>query len=186
MVTSANTSGHALPYRTSSSTSLPHDPVTACVGRRALDLQSLSTPATHVEPIQLVRYSAGEHYHFHTDWFLDPAHTTPQQGGQRVSSFFGYVGLGEGTTGGGTNFPVLDAPAGDEWCGFVDCDEEWEKGVTFRPIEGNVVYWENVMEGGQGDQRNLHAGLPVTSGWKVGMNIWTRQGPLADAVRMGG
>lgn len=89
-------------------------------------------------------------------------------------------------TGGGTNFPILDAPRGEvaeeKWCRWVDCDEEWERGVTFRPLVGNVVYWENMVDG-TGDQRTLHAGLPVTSGWKVGMNIWTREGPLPDEIR---
>lgn len=130
-----------------------------------------------------MRYGRGEHYHFHTDWFPSAAHTTPALGGQRVSSFFGYVDVGPGTTGGGTNFPALDVPAdGEEWCGLVDCDAEYEAGVTFRPVAGNVVYWENVV-GGEGDGRTLHAGMPVTSGWKVGMNIWTREGPLGEDVK---
>jgi prolyl 4-hydroxylase len=159
------------------------DPVVRCIESRATSFQGFDTPAYHVEPIQLVRYASGEHYHFHTDWFIDPAHSTARHGGQRVSSFFGYVGVGEGTTGGGTNFPILNAPADERWCRFVDCDEEYERGVTFKPIEGNVVYWQNVGEDGKGDERTLHAGLPVTSGWKVGMNIWTREGPLGEDVR---
>jgi prolyl 4-hydroxylase len=130
-----------------------------------------------------VRYAAGERYHFHTDWFTDPSHTTYSNGGNRQSSFFGFVALSQNITGGGTNFPLLDAPTDDRWCEFVDCDDEWENGVTFRPIEGNVVYWENLDGNGAGDQRTLHAGLPVTSGWKIGMNIWTRQAPLSDDIR---
>lgn len=31
--------------------------------------------------------------------------------------------------------------------------------------------------------RTLHAGLPVTSGNKVGMNIWTRQGVVPEELR---
>jgi len=31
--------------------------------------------------------------------------------------------------------------------------------------------------------RTLHAGLPVTSGNKVGMNIWTRQGVVPEGLR---
>ncbi|PKS05590.1 hypothetical protein jhhlp_008108 [Lomentospora prolificans] len=170
--------------RTSSSTTVPlDDPIVRCIESRATAFQGFDTPASHVEPIQLVRYSSGEHYHFHTDWFIDPAHSTARHGGQRVSSFFGYVGVGEGTTGGGTNFPILNAPRDEAWCRFIDCDEEYERGVTFKPIEGNVVYWQNVGDNGMGDDRTLHAGLPVTSGWKVGMNIWTREGPLGQDIR---
>jgi prolyl 4-hydroxylase len=83
---------------------------------------------------------------------------------------------------------MLDAPAEDEdeegkWCEYIDCDEEWEKGVTFRPVEGNAVFWVNLQEDGHGDERVLHAGLPVTSGKKLGMNIWTREGPLSREFR---
>lgn len=88
------------------------------------------------------------------------------------------------TTGGGTNFPVLDAPRDERWCEVVDCDEPWENGVTFRPVEGNAVYWENVLPvSGVGDERTLHAGLPVVTGEKIGMNIWTRQAPLGEDIR---
>lgn len=31
--------------------------------------------------------------------------------------------------------------------------------------------------------RTLHAGLPVTSGNKVGMNIWSRQGVVSEDLR---
>ncbi len=80
---------------------------------------------------------------------------------------------------------MLDAPWDERWCEFVDCDEEYERGVTFRPVEGNVVYWQNVLGdgSGNGDYATLHAGLPVTSGWKVGMNIWTREAPLGEEIR---
>lgn len=183
--TTSNTSASAL--RTSQSTTLPpSDAVVACIESRALAFQGLdSTPRSHLEPLQLVRYAPTEHYHFHTDWFPSPAHAAPDMGGNRVSSFFVYVRVDEGTTGGGTNFPRVDAPRGEAWCaeGFVDCDEEWERGVTFRPVEGNAVFWVNLLEGGRGDERVLHAGLPVVTGGKVGMNIWTREGQVGEGIR---
>jgi prolyl 4-hydroxylase len=100
------------------------------------------------------------------------------------------VHVEEGLTGGGTNFPILDAPKGDrgeKWCEWIDCDEPWENGVTFKPIEGNAVFWGNMVDDGRGimvgDERVLHAGLPVTSGRKVGMNIWTREGSISEEFR---
>lgn len=106
-------------------------------------------------------------------------------GGNRISSFFAYVHVANDTTGGGTNFPLVDSPRDEQWCKskYVDCDEPWENGVTFRPIEGNAVFWQNLLPNGIGDDRTLHAGLPVTSGGKIGMNIWTRQAPLGEDVR---
>lgn len=95
---------------------------------------------------------------------------TPEVGGNRLSSFFVYVAANN-LTGGGTNFPILNAPYDERWCEFVDCDEPWDNGVTFRPVPGNAVFWQNLYEDGSGDPATIHAGLPVTSGSKLGMNI---------------
>lgn len=136
-----------------------------------------------MEPLQLVKYGVGEQYKFHTDWFTNPDNAIASVGGNRISSFFAYVYVSNDTTGGGTNFPILDAPKDERWCRVLDCDEPYENGVTFRPIEGNAVYWENLFPNGVGDERMLHAGLPVTTGQKIGMNIWTRQAPLSEDIR---
>ncbi|KAK6069413.1 2og-fe oxygenase family protein [Seiridium cupressi] len=168
--------------RTSQSTNVERDDLVRCIEERALLFQGFDVPRNHLEPVQLVKYAQGEHYHFHTDWFTNPIHATSALGGNRLSSFFAYVAA-ENITGGGTNFPMLDAPYNQKWCDFIDCDEPYENGVTFRPVAGNAVFWQNLLEDGTGDQRNLHAGLPVTSGWKIGMNIWTRQGPLSEEIR---
>ncbi|KAI6091728.1 hypothetical protein F4821DRAFT_225451 [Hypoxylon rubiginosum] len=169
--------------RTSQSTNVPRDAVVRCIEERALLFQGFDVPRTHLEPVQLVKYGVGERYHFHTDWYTNAAHATAALGGNRLSSFFAYVAASDDITGGGTNFPMVPAPRDERWCEFVDCDEPWENGVTFRPVVGNAVFWQNLLEDGTGDQRTLHAGLPVTSGSKIGMNIWTRQGPLSEDVR---
>ncbi|KAK3295514.1 uncharacterized protein B0H64DRAFT_441906 [Chaetomium fimeti] len=92
----------------------------------------------------------------------------------------------ERLVGGGTEFPLLRGLREDErWCRFVECPEEEEgeeegegdggKGVVFKVAPGNAVYWENFMAdgSGRGYQESWHAGLPVTKGVKVGLNIWT-------------
>ncbi len=122
--------------RTSQSTNIPRDAVVRCIEARALAFQGFDVPAARLEPLQLVKYGAGERYHFHTDWFTDEAHATAALGGNRVSSFFAYVAVSDDIKGGGTNFPLVDAPLDERWCAFVDCDEPWDNGVTFRPVEG--------------------------------------------------
>jgi prolyl 4-hydroxylase len=153
-----------------------------CIETRALSFQGFDIPRTHLEPLQLGQDTRGETYLHHTDWFEAATQTTAAVGGNRLSSFFVYVAV-TNVTGGGTNFPILDAPRDERWCEFVDCDEPWEKGVTFRPLPGNAVFWQNLHEDGSGDLATIHAGLPVTSGIKLGMNIWTRQGPLDEKFR---
>jgi prolyl 4-hydroxylase len=170
--------------RTSQSTSIPRDDIVGCIEARALAFQGFDIQRTQLEPLQLVQYGQGENYHHHTDWFDDHAHEsrTLEYGGNRLTSFFVYVSA-TNITGGGTNFPVLDAPKDERWCQFVDCDEPWESGVTFKPLPGNAVFWQNLLPDGSGDLATLHAGLPVTSGTKLGMNIWTRQAPLNRKFR---
>ncbi|KAI1266119.1 2OG-Fe(II) oxygenase superfamily protein [Xylariaceae sp. FL1019] len=168
--------------RTSQSTSVVRDDTVRCIEERARLFQGFDTPRIHLEPLQLVKYGEGEQYHFHTDWFTNALHSSSAMGGNRISSFFAYV-TAENITGGGTNFPMVKPPHDPRWCAFIDCDEPWENGVTFRPIVGNAIFWSNLLDDGTGDQRTLHAGLPLTSGEKIGMNIWTRQGPLSEKVR---
>ncbi|PMD44530.1 2OG-Fe(II) oxygenase superfamily protein [Hyaloscypha variabilis F] len=168
--------------RTSQSTSVARDPIVRCIESRALLFQGFDIPRSHLEPLQLVQYGNDERYHLHTDWFTAPERMTPDVGGNRLTSFFVYVAA-RNLTGGGTNFPILDAPHDERWCEFLDCDEPWDNGVTFRPVPGNAVFWQNLMEDGSGDAATIHAGLPVTSGYKLGMNIWTRQGPLDEKFR---
>ncbi|KAF4925843.1 Prolyl 4-hydroxylase subunit alpha-2 [Colletotrichum viniferum] len=173
--------GHVVSsHRTSQSTTVVPDAVTQCILERARQFQGLHTSGTHLEPIQLVKYGLGEQYHFHTDWFqVDSGeHGSVVKGGNRVSSFFTYVGVSNDIAGGGTNFPRLQSPPGKGWCRYVDCNEPWDAGVTFRPVEGNAVFWTNLLGDGEGDDRVLHAGLPIVRGQKLGMNIWTKQGPF--------
>ena len=85
--------------------------------------------------------------------------------------------------GGGTQFPMLDPPREEKWCEWVNCDAGWDEGVVFRPVARNAVFWKNMKNKGVGDQRTLHAGLPVQRGRKLGMNIWTREGEMDGKFR---
>lgn len=173
--------------RTSRSTSLNSDQVVRCIEERALQFQGYDKPRTHLEPLQAVQYSLGENYKPHTDWFTSPTQTTQQYGGNRLTSFFVYIAASPDIVGGGTQFPLLDAPKNERWCEYVNCDAGWDEGVTFRPIARNAVFWKNLKKGkgesGVGDRRTLHAGLPVQRGSKLGMNIWTREGELDSEFR---
>lgn len=105
-------------------------------------------------------------------------------------------------TGGGTHFPRLEKPKDENWCRFIECGgdgdasssssssrdaeipankaaederhkEDLSKGVIFKPIAGNAVFWENMRSDGSGYAESWHAGLPVTQGVKIGLNIWS-------------
>ncbi|ORX95510.1 hypothetical protein BCR34DRAFT_498428 [Clohesyomyces aquaticus] len=176
--------------RTSKSTSLATDPVIRCIEERALAFQGYDVRREQLEPLQLVQYGEGQNYRPHTDWFTSASQTTAEYGGNRISSFFVYVAVSDNIIGGGTQFPLLDAPRDERWCAIIDCDKSWEEGVTFRPVQGNAVFWRNMNEGREGklegDAQTLHAGLPVLRGSKLGMNIWTRERDLDGKYRSDG
>lgn len=86
-----------------------------------------------------------------------------------------YLSSGDDVEGGGTNFPRLKTPSGEErrWCEFVECAQEGEEGVTFKVRKGAAVFWTNFDAEGRGYKETIHAGMPVRSGTKIGLNIWS-------------
>lgn len=115
-----------------------------------------------MEAIQIVKYGTAGHYVKHYDW---------SKSNPRRTTFFVY--LYANVTGGGTHFPLLKKPVEKNWCDYIECDETPREGVVFKAIAGNAIFWENVRESGQVHPETLHAGMPVVSGQKIGMNIWS-------------
>jgi prolyl 4-hydroxylase len=183
--------------RLSEVATLPRTPTVQCIEARARSLQGWSrqTPQSQgwtlfgssapttphaedressrggimLERLKIQKYGPGGHYTHHFDW----------QGGagtvDRVSSFMVYVDAN--CTGGGTGFPRLGRPGDRRWCRYIECGEEEEErgheGVIFKPVRGNAVFWENLRADGSGYLETWHAGLPVETGTKVGLNIWS-------------
>ena len=154
---------------------VPRDNVVRCIEDRARSVQGWRDE-TWIERLRVQRYKPGGHYTHHFDW------RTGTGGWGRVSSFMVWVDDGEGELrGGGTEFPLLGRREDDRWCRFVDCEAGGEdngtnkKGVVFKPVPGNAVYWENFRSdgSGRGYDETWHAGLPVEKGVKVGLNIWS-------------
>jgi len=166
--------------RNSSKAMLPRDRTVQCIEARAREFQGWR-PDVYIERLWAQRYEPGGHYVHHYDWSGDIL----RHGAGRLSSFMVY--LDDQCTGGGTEFPRLKRPMGDNWCRFIECGsgtvDEDEYGVTFRPVKANAVYWENFKTDGRGYEETWHAGLPVKSGVKVGLNIWSWYQPGYDGSR---
>ncbi|KAL2860578.1 hypothetical protein BJX68DRAFT_225648 [Aspergillus pseudodeflectus] len=146
---------------------LPRDSVVRCIESRARAFQGWK-PYLYIERMWAQRYNVSGHYTHHYDW----AGTAKGRGGDRLSTFMVY--LKAECKGGGTNFPRLRRPRDKRWCEFVDCEqEEGREGVTFKPIKGNAVFWENLRADGSGYPETWHAAFPVEQGEKVGLNIWS-------------
>ncbi|XXG97891.1 hypothetical protein Hte_004206 [Hypoxylon texense] len=185
--------------RTSASAALPRDdPAVACVLARAEAFLGGLLDAARgddVGPPQLVRYTAGQRFNRHRDWYERPQ---PARGGMRgrgrtwnrVASFFAV--LQDGCTGGETWFPLVNATTttttttttmasgtdggdGAEGAGRRFWRAHEDGGLAFRPVAGNALFWVNLFANGTGDERTVHAGLPLEDGLKTAMNIWPRK-----------
>lgn len=157
--------------RVSEKAEIERDNVVQCIEERARLFQGWR-PYTFIEKLWTQRYQSGGHYVHHFD-----GPTNIQKGG-RISSFMVY--LDGNCTGGGTNFPRLEMPADRKWCEFLDCNDQENEGITFKPIARNAVYWENFRPDGSAYEEAWHAGLPVRSGTKIGLNIWSWYQPGYD------
>ncbi|KAK4129131.1 hypothetical protein N657DRAFT_676799 [Parathielavia appendiculata] len=181
--------------RTSSSAGLPRDdPAVKCVLARTRKFLGtmLRDGWDEMGPPQLVRYSSGQRFNVHHDWFEIPqwAPDGSMRRWNRVASFFAI--LQDNCTGGETHFPyakpiTFPSPRGEAmWQGEVAQKqgeeaakplwrEHEDGGLAFRPVAGNAIFWVNLQANGSGDARTNHAGLPLESGRKTAMNIWPRQ-----------
>jgi prolyl 4-hydroxylase len=124
------------------------------------------------------RYTDSQEFRPHFDWF-DPNQPSFDLGpsGNRFSSFFVY--LVAKCRGGTTMFPEVPRPSAQEWCDVLKCHNEDGTEVEVLEVEpkvGTAIFWFHLdPESGEGDQRTLHAGMPVINGTKVGLNIFTRE-----------
>ncbi|KAI5243206.1 hypothetical protein E4T43_04312 [Aureobasidium subglaciale] len=150
--------------RKSEKAMIERDSIVQCIEQRALDFQGWPVD-TFIERLWTQRYTTSGHYAHHYDWAF------ASKTAHRVSTFMVYIEAN--CTGGGTNFPLLTRPKDRRWCEYIDCEESEENGVTFLPKAGGAVFWENFDVDGKGWKQGLHAGMPVHSGVKIGLNIWS-------------
>lgn len=152
---------------------LDRDDTVRCVEERARAFQGWR-PNLFIERMWAQRYNATGHYRHHYDWAGSAA-----RGGDRQSTFMVY--LAADCQGGGTNFPRMTMPASKKWCRVLECEEDGSLseqsrehgGITFKPIKGNAIYWENLRPDGTGIPETWHGAFPVRTGTKVGLNIWS-------------
>uniref|UniRef100_A0A6I8P7I8 Transmembrane prolyl 4-hydroxylase n=1 Tax=Ornithorhynchus anatinus TaxID=9258 RepID=A0A6I8P7I8_ORNAN len=153
----------------------------------------------HSEPLQVVRYDQGGHYHAHMDSgpvFPETAcshtkfitnETAPFETSCRYVTVLFY--LNNVTGGGETTFPVADNRTYDEMSliqndiDLRDTRKHCDKGnLRVKPKQGTAVFWYNYLSDGQGwvgdlDEYSLHGGCLVTQGTKWIANNWINVDP---------
>ncbi|GKT52772.1 2OG-Fe(II) oxygenase family oxidoreductase [Colletotrichum tofieldiae] len=175
------------PDRTSWSAGLPiENAAVQCVLKRAEGFMgtTLAPGRDEIGPPQLVRYTEGQRFNVHHDWydaFQPDVRTGRDRRWNRIASFFAI--LQDECTGGDTWFPKVRAVTPQHLTEEAHWRRHEDGGLAFKPVRGNAVFWVNLHENGTGDERVVHAGLPVGAGLKTAMNIWPRRylGPEAWA-----
>lgn len=99
----------------------------------------------------------------------------------RLGSIFVYL---EGNcTGGETYFLAIRGVSADA-DGERFARNDQDTGLLVKPKRGNAVFWNIMLPNGTGDPRVIHAGLPVKSGVKISMNMFSYC--YLDAPHVGG
>lgn len=144
-------------YRTSHSGNLsPSNPLVEAVTARICALAGL--PPAHGETLQGQRYTVGQEYKVHCDYFpvtADYWQAMRPTGGQRTWTAMIYLSPVE--AGGETHFPH---------CEFM-----------VPPVEGMILIWNNLDRDGAPNRFSLHAARPVERGVKYVVTKWFRERP---------
>ncbi|KAK3939290.1 hypothetical protein QBC46DRAFT_438249 [Diplogelasinospora grovesii] len=147
----------------------------------------LSPGRDEIGQAQLVRYTDGQKFDLHHDWFRQPRLLeSDRESGRRrlynrVATLFVTLqadfNFTRGIISGETWFPHV-RPITPQQHHHQQHRRLWREhehgGLAFRAIPGNALFWVNLFPNGTGDHRTLHAGLPVRNGTKTAMNIWPR------------
>jgi len=154
------------------------DPVCACLTKRMMAFLG-NVQHMEVEALQVVKYDVGgDQFKPHMDWFDTPMNDSSYgpdresyKPSNRLGTIFAY--LDDNCTRGETYFPNLPGVS-ESADGSKFALAEGDTGLLVKPQRGNAIFWNNLLPDGSGDVRVLHAGLPVESGTKVGLNMWSR------------
>jgi prolyl 4-hydroxylase len=142
-------------FRTSYSCHLNRsDPDIANVEKRMSAI--LGIPNRHAETMQGQRYTAGQEFKAHHDFFHPGQgywdHEGPN-GGQRSWTAMIYLNMPD--EGGATEFPHVN--------------------IGIRPEAGTMLMWNNCNPDGTLNYKTLHTGTPVIKGVKHVITKWYRQ-----------
>lgn len=153
-IADANGDGY---FRTSETCDLdPADPFVAMIDAKLAAFAGID-PA-HGEPIQGQRYTVGQEFKAHTDYFepkgADYA-TYCSIAGNRTWTLMVY--LNEPAAGGATRFVRI--------------------GKTVQPETGKLLAWNNRIRPGECNPASLHHGMKVRSGVKHIITKWYRERP---------
>ncbi len=147
---------------------------------RAHNLTRLPYPLG--ENIQVLRYTEGQKYGAHRDFFSpNDYHKQPQMlkhveygARNRLATVFWY--LETVAEGGETFFPRALNESGVEYMPWNGDHEDCYRGIAIKPVRGNAVLFYSIVPDGRLDERALHGGCKPrgasTEKWGANQWIW--------------
>ena len=127
--------------------------------------QSVGLPSENIEPLQIVRYTDGQHFDVHHDagTLCDDGMVELVQPKRLVTVFIYLNTLPEGE--GHTEFPLLNEG----------------KGLSVQPTRGDAIVWCNILPDGNVDPLLQHRACPVSKGLhKYGINVWFAEASMHE------
>ncbi|KFM98766.1 2OG-Fe(II) oxygenase [Bacillus clarus] len=137
--------------RTSSGTFLEENEITTRIERRIASI--MNVPAPHGEGLQILRYTVGQEYKAHYDFFAEHSAAASNN---RMSTLVMY--LNDVEEGGETFFSKLN--------------------LSVSPRKGMAVYFEYFYQDASINELTLHGGAPVIKGEKWIATQWMRRKAL--------
>jgi len=126
--------------------------------------RAVGVDVSHIEPLQLVKYTPGQFYRAHMDTHKEPDRLSSHMGEQRTHTLLVFV---------------VDVPA-DDGGGYLHFPR---LGLRILPRAGWAVLWRNVhAEDGKIDAESLHEGEPPLHADKVAMNVWIADRPFTKEL----
>jgi len=177
-----DSSGDSRDVRTSTQTFMERNgsPQIRALEERAHNLTRL--PYDLGENIQVVRYTVGQKYGAHRDFFNpNDYHKQPQMlrsveygARNRLATVFWY--LADVDEGGETFFPRALNEEGREYHPWNGDHEDCYRGLYVPPVRGNAVLFYSMVPDGRLDERSLHGGCKprgtTTEKWGANQWIW--------------
>ncbi|MBH5320900.1 2OG-Fe(II) oxygenase [Paenibacillus sp. GSMTC-2017] len=134
--------------RTSSGTFCDESETITTIEKRISQIMNI--PIEHGDGLQVLRYTPGQEYQPHFDFF---AETSRASANNRISTLILY--LNDVEEGGETTFPKLN--------------------LSVFPTKGMAVYFEYFYNNHDINELTLHAGTPVIKGEKWVATMWMRR-----------
>mmetsp|Transcript_5861 Transcript_5861/g.24223 ORF Transcript_5861/g.24223 Transcript_5861/m.24223 type:complete len:240 (+) Transcript_5861:869-1588(+) len=125
---------------------------------------------SHGEPIQVLRYQAGQEYQAHYDYFFHESGLA----NNRVATVLMY--LSDVREGGETVFPIATIPVNRSKDLFSRCGNI---GSSVKPAKGDAILFWSMKIGGELDGGSNHAGCPVLHTEKWTATKWLHVSPAS-------